>query len=328
MASDDGRVIAHAAEAYRKADRLEPFGFSGWIGREPHGVVESDCGTVRDGVFAEQVVELFDDLARARRDGPWLAVASFVNPHDIAFAGGFYELLLGSTRSTPCRPCDSSPVGWLPDTRRYITLRHRMMPTSTTATASTTPGTGRPRDPRIDDAVLHATAELLQEVGYLQLTIGAIAARAGTNKPAIYRRWPTKAHLVHEAVFPAPSPELITDADALRSDIRALVAIGVDLLGRPAARAALPGLLAEMTSDPTLHADVIGRFAGSTWGRMQNRIEHAIEMGEVRADVQPSTVLELIAGSTFVATAIRPLNEIGPDWIDDIVDLIMRGIEP
>ncbi len=92
---DDGRVIAEAVEAYRNADRLDPFGFSGWIGREPHGAAKSDCGTVRDGIFAEQVVELFDGLTRAATDGPWLAVASFVNPHDIAFAGGFYELLLG-----------------------------------------------------------------------------------------------------------------------------------------------------------------------------------------------------------------------------------------
>ena len=66
MASDDdGRPIPEAVEAYRKADRLDPFGFSGWIGREPHGAAKSDCGTVRDGVFAEQVVELFGDLAAA-----------------------------------------------------------------------------------------------------------------------------------------------------------------------------------------------------------------------------------------------------------------------
>jgi arylsulfatase A-like enzyme len=96
MASDDaGRPIAEAVNAYRKADRLDPFGFAGWIGREPHGAAKSDCGTVRDGVFAEQVVELFDELASASADGPWLAVASFVNPHDIAFAGGLYETLLG-----------------------------------------------------------------------------------------------------------------------------------------------------------------------------------------------------------------------------------------
>ena len=91
---DDGHLLPEAVEAYRKADRLDPFGFSGWIGREPHGADKSDCGTVRDGVFAEQVVELFGDLAAARADGPWLAVASFVNPHDIAFSGFGWEQML------------------------------------------------------------------------------------------------------------------------------------------------------------------------------------------------------------------------------------------
>ena len=92
---DDGRLVPEVVEAYRRADRLDPFGFSGWIGREPHGAAKQDSGIVRDGVFAEQVADLFGDLAAGDRDQPWLAVASFVNPHDIAFAGGFYELLLG-----------------------------------------------------------------------------------------------------------------------------------------------------------------------------------------------------------------------------------------
>ncbi len=96
MASDDaGRPIPEAVAAYKGADRLDPYGFSGWIGREPHGAAKADCGAVRDGVFAEQVIELFGELAGARRDGPWLAVASFVNPHDIAFNGWAWEALLG-----------------------------------------------------------------------------------------------------------------------------------------------------------------------------------------------------------------------------------------
>jgi len=96
MASDDeGRSIAEAVASYRRADRLDPFGFSGWIGREPHGVAKADSGTVRDGVFADQVVELFQELAGDRGAGPWLAVASFVNPHDIAFNGWAWENLLG-----------------------------------------------------------------------------------------------------------------------------------------------------------------------------------------------------------------------------------------
>ena len=97
MASDDdGATIAERCPRPTAGQiALTPLGFSGWVGREPHGVAKSDCGTVRDGVFAEQVVDLFGDLAQASREGPWLAVASFVNPHDIAFAGGLYEALFG-----------------------------------------------------------------------------------------------------------------------------------------------------------------------------------------------------------------------------------------
>ncbi|HEY3722092.1 MAG TPA: sulfatase-like hydrolase/transferase [Acidimicrobiia bacterium] len=96
MASDaDGTPIAAGVDAYRRADRLDSYGFSGWIGREPHGAAKPDCGAVRDGVFADQVVELFGELARARRDGPWLAVASFVNPHDIGFTEFGWEQILG-----------------------------------------------------------------------------------------------------------------------------------------------------------------------------------------------------------------------------------------
>ncbi|HSA41422.1 MAG TPA: helix-turn-helix domain-containing protein, partial [Mycobacterium sp.] len=61
------------------------------------------------------------------------------------------------------------------------------------------PGAGRPRDPRIDAAILAATAELLVEIGYPNVTMAAIAERAGTTKTALYRRWPGKAELVHEA---------------------------------------------------------------------------------------------------------------------------------
>ena len=201
------------------------------------------------------------------------------------------------------------------------------VPTVTSPSASSS-SAGRPRDPRIDDAVLEATTELLEEVGYLQLTIGAIAERAGTNKPAVYRRWPTKAHLVHEAVFPAQSPDVIPRGDDLRADIRTLVGIGVELLGRPAARAALPGLLAEMSSDSTLQADVLDHFAHGAWGWLQRRLDDGTGTGEVRADVQSSTVLEIIAGSTLLATVLRPLDDIGQDWVEDVVELVMRGITP
>ena len=95
-ASDDsGAVIPAGVEAYQKADQLDPFGFSGWIGREPHGAAKADSGSVRDGVYDDQVADLLSELSTKGREQLWLAVASLVNPHDIGFAGGLYEKLLG-----------------------------------------------------------------------------------------------------------------------------------------------------------------------------------------------------------------------------------------
>jgi AcrR family transcriptional regulator len=206
------------------------------------------------------------------------------------------------------------------------------MPTATRSTSALTTAAvatgGRPRDTRIDDAVLRATTELLVEVGYLRLTVGAVAERAGTTKPAIYRRWPTKAQLVHEAAFPIEGRAEAVPAGAdLRSDIKAVVTIGVKLLSRPAARAALAGLMAERAGDSTLQATIFGRSATGTWGWLHQRISGAIAAGEVRSDVTATAVLELIAGSTVVAAGIQPAEELGADWVEALVGIVVRGIE-
>ncbi|GAA3406972.1 sulfatase-like hydrolase/transferase [Paenibacillus hodogayensis] len=83
---------------YDRADRLENFGFSGWIGPEPHGKNPRNSGSSaaiglsgRDEVYAEEVVELIEALDRRHNESdkssPWLLVASFVNPHDIVLYG-------------------------------------------------------------------------------------------------------------------------------------------------------------------------------------------------------------------------------------------------
>lgn len=87
----DGTRIASHVDAYRRANRLDAFGFDGWIGAEPHGGNPANAGVVRDPLFAAEVEDLFADLA-ADRSRPWLTVASFVNPHDIVFAGAAWEL--------------------------------------------------------------------------------------------------------------------------------------------------------------------------------------------------------------------------------------------
>ncbi|MGA8331682.1 MAG: TetR/AcrR family transcriptional regulator, partial [Mycobacterium sp.] len=143
---------------------------------------------------------------------------------------------------------------------------------------------GRPRDQRIDGAVLHATAELLAETGYADLSVDAIARRASTSKPAIYRRWPSKAHLVHEAVFPISDATALPDTGSLAGDVREIVSRTAAVLTTPPARAALPGLVGEMAADLTLHAALLERFGDILSRGLTDRLAGAVERGEVRPD--------------------------------------------
>ena len=78
---------------------------------------------------------------------------------------------------------------------------------------------GRPRDPRVDEAIFAATLELLAEEGYAHLTIERIAVRAGVGKASLYRRWPDKVSVVLEAVSRNPERPSAPDTGSLRGDV-------------------------------------------------------------------------------------------------------------
>lgn len=91
--------IPSLTDLYLEANVLEPFGFDGWVGPEPHPTTPANVGRMsgssaatglsgRDVVYADQVVEQIRAFDADRRDhSPWLLVASFVDPHDIALFG-------------------------------------------------------------------------------------------------------------------------------------------------------------------------------------------------------------------------------------------------
>ena len=92
---DDGNVDAAAVAQYLDANPLAPYGFSGWVGPEPHGAGLANAGVRRDPLIADRVVAWLEDRYARRAAGdadalrPFLLVASFVNPHDIVLWPAF-----------------------------------------------------------------------------------------------------------------------------------------------------------------------------------------------------------------------------------------------
>jgi AcrR family transcriptional regulator len=187
-------------------------------------------------------------------------------------------------------------------------------------------GAGRPRDPRIDAAILDATADLLVEIGYANLTMAAVAEKAGTTKTALYRRWSSKAELVHEAAFPAAPTALSAPEGDIAGDVRAMIAATRDVFVTPVVRSALPGLIADMAGDPELNARVLNRFVG-LFDLVRERLEHAISQGEVHPDVDPVRLIEIVGGATLLRLLLDPGGGLDDTWVDQTAAIISHGVK-
>ncbi|MGW6379110.1 helix-turn-helix domain-containing protein [Rhodococcus sp. NPDC055112] len=159
---------------------------------------------------------------------------------------------------------------------------------------------GRPRNPAIDDAALAAARELLTEAGWDQTTMVAIAERAGVGKPALYRRWPSKTHLVFEAIFgwvdDAPP---VADAVDPAEWIRRSCAYTLELFGRPEVKAALPGLLAAFRDREDLLTALWTDFGGPGVGMLAD-IMHEGGAGDEGAGERDAAALDAQATMLFI----------------------------
>ena len=84
---DDGEPQDENITRYLEADLLDEFGFSEWVGPEPHGLGKHNTGTVKDVFTADETIALLQRLDGDESDQPWLTVCSFLNPHDDSLFG-------------------------------------------------------------------------------------------------------------------------------------------------------------------------------------------------------------------------------------------------
>ncbi|WP_155798756.1 TetR/AcrR family transcriptional regulator [Sorangium cellulosum] len=104
----------------------------------------------------------------------------------------------------------------------------------------------------LEQAILRAAAEELAEVGFPGLTMDGVAKRAGTNKNAIYRRWPSRAALAVAAYREfAESSVALPDTGSLRADVLELLR-GANRQWSSPLGDVLRGLLAGIGDDPEL----------------------------------------------------------------------------
>ncbi|MGN8050476.1 TetR/AcrR family transcriptional regulator [Curtobacterium sp. 22159] len=152
----------------------------------------------------------------------------------------------------------------------------------------------RRRGAELEEALLDAAWTELQEVGYPALTYEGVAARAGTSKPVLYRRWPAKVDLVlaalqHGGLF---ARRELVDTGSLRGDV--LRALRDFNAFRSGFMAAISVYMASINAETGLSpADLRERLLGgrSTIGRVM--LERAVARGEIPARDWPDGVASL-----------------------------------
>lgn len=180
-------------------------------------------------------------------------------------------------------------------------------------------GPGRPRDPRVDDAILDSTVTLLGTHGVAGLTIDALIAHANVTRSMLYRRWRSKEDVVRAAIARAFDTELTTpDSGDLRTDlIDELRSLIVMLTSSPVGRL-FPGLMAEAARDPGWAK----MWASVTRERRQQGrliVERALARGELRRGTDPDVVIDMVAGVVYTRVLVRRVP-VTPDDAADIVN--------
>lgn len=182
---------------------------------------------------------------------------------------------------------------------------------------------GRPRDPAIDDAVLAATRAVLIELGYRKLTFDLVARRAGVSRPTIYRRWPSKAHLVHESIYRRSTMTALPDTGDFAADVRSMLRRSFASYARPEVRAALPGLIVDLHSDRALRSSVLDGLEQPVRRHLANLVDAAVKRGEVRADIDADALFDALYGALIQRVIVRGLVDL--EFADAVADLVVRG---
>jgi AcrR family transcriptional regulator len=188
------------------------------------------------------------------------------------------------------------------------------------------PRRGRPRSEKAREAILDAAGELLLGRGLSEVSMDAVAARAGVSKATIYRWWRTKEALAldtlyHEWDTARPS---MPDTGTLRSDLLSYLRPWVRRAStRPVARV-VAELVAAVHASPEFCDLYQARFVEPRRAPARAFFERALERGEV-PPIDVDLALDFVFGPIYhrLLHAHAPLND---RFIEQVVDALMLGL--
>jgi len=188
-------------------------------------------------------------------------------------------------------------------------------------------GPGRPRSQRAHKAVIRTTLKLLEQVGFNELRMETVAARAGVGKATLYRWWPNKAELVIAAFASAVEQELRfpsadTVLDSIHQQMKRWVVIFRSPLGQIVATVIGAG-----QSEPEILEAFRAHWVEPRRVEARKLLLHAQDNGEIRADLDPDTILDLLYGPLYLRLMLHhaTLDETFVNTVFEVVSRVLSA---
>ena len=188
-----------------------------------------------------------------------------------------------------------------------------------------TPATPRRRGAARTEELLRVTLDLAAEVGYAGLSIEAVARRAGVGKHTIYRRWPSMAALLLDALSLVWASDLdYRNTGDVRADLREQFLRSGLALSSPPIGPVYRAVIAEAQADSTLRATLHERFLVTVEQSTLARITHAQRTGELATEVNLEFAAEVLCGTLYYRSLLstRPIDE---KAVDGLLDMFMTA---
>jgi len=183
---------------------------------------------------------------------------------------------------------------------------------------------GRPRSEDSRKAILRSTLRLLQESGFPDLSIEAIAADADVGKATVYRWWPNKAALVADAFSSSADQELrFPDTGSVRTDLTIQMKHLVRVLRGRRGRI-VAALVGGGQSDSELIQAFRDRFMMPRRHEAYEILRRGITRGELAEDLDMDLTIDSLYGAVYMRFLIRQTG-LTEDFVDEIVTLVMDG---
>ena len=183
---------------------------------------------------------------------------------------------------------------------------------------------GRPRSEDARKAILRSTLKLLQETGFPDLSIEAIAAHADVGKATVYRWWPNKASLVAEAFSQSADEELrFPNTGSVRDDVSIQMKHLVRVLRGRRGRI-VAALIGGGQSDPELIEAFRDRFMLPRRQEAYQTLRRGIARQELPEDLDLDLTLDTLYGSLYMRFLIRQTG-LTEEYVDEVVALVMDG---